>query len=707
MGLKFSRTLKITHNFRIDSMKNIALILLVLTLGLAACGNETPNTPGELTASPVSETPSPAEALASEVTPVATGVKVVMVTITSTPKPTTAPTRTATPKATPKPTATPTPAYEAVITGDLVNLRSGPDTGYMLVGEAVLSQTLQITGQNKDSSWWQVCCAAEDGGESWVLADLVETNIPAKNLARQLPIIEFPPEMTGVVVGGLINLRQGPGTQFEMVGEIPLGNTVSIVARNEDNTWWEVCCPTGKGQTSWIAPEFLVTNVSPDDALRRLLAANPTATPSPTPNAKPTAQAAAVSIGGIITGDLVNLRDGPGTRFNIVGAAVLSDTVQIIGKNKAGTWWQICCRENTTTPAWVINEFVEIDKAIDTSKLPVVTPEAAVASQTEISLPGAPNLPAVGSYAAPKSANPLTGLPLSADKRSLRPTVVCINNDPQARPQYGIGQADVMYEYLMEGYSITRYSGVFYGDSPTRIGPIRSARLINYYMAALYNAPLFCSGASDQVRFMLKNQAPFPYLDIDLDDPSNRRYSDSIGTDYRTRLNTSADYLARWKSDWEIEEAASIRGFTFGDLPDGGETATAIEIPYTKATGSQVRYEYTANGGRYLRYLDDDPHVDSDTGRQVAVENVLVQSVTHQVTDMVEDSLGNKGILLDLFEGGKAILFRDGKAFAGTWRSSLRGDMPHFFDQNGAEIPLKAGKTWISVVPNGFDVTYQ
>ncbi|NJN82194.1 MAG: DUF3048 domain-containing protein, partial [Caldilineaceae bacterium] len=48
----------------------------------------------------------------------------------------------------------------------------------------------------------------------------------------------------------------------------------------------------------------------------------------------------------------------------------------------------------------------------------------------------------------------------------------------------------------------------------TRVGPVRSARLINYYMGALYDAGLTCSGASDAVRYSLKHEAPFPYMDI-------------------------------------------------------------------------------------------------------------------------------------------------------------------------------------------------
>lgn len=573
-------------------MKKLTLILAIAILGLSAWGANIAAV-GPLPAPTQTATPKPARASAT---------------------PTAKPAR-----ATATLTATAKLLPMATVKDDLVNLRSGPGSSYDLLGQAVLSDTLQIIGRTAESDWWQVCCTADDES-AWVKAEFVQTDQPAQKLAA-VPVVEA------------------------------------------------------------VKPTAAATQIAP----------------APT--------TPAITITGVISADLVNLRSGPGTQFEIVGSVTLSQTVQIIGKNDEGKWWQVYPPTGKANPAWIIREFVVVDKKAPTDKLPVV--EVKAVAPAEISLPGAPALPKQGTYSPPATLNPLTGLPLAAGLKKQRPVVVCINNDPVARPQYGISQADVMYEYFMEGYSITRFSGIFYGDSPARIGPVRSARLINYYLGALYNAPLFCSGASDQVRYMLKNQSPFPYLDIDLDDPNNRHFSDSIGTDYRTRLNTSGPYLQSWKQDWEIEEPANVRGFTFGDLPAGGQPAAEIAIAYTKATGANVSYTYNEATGNYRRFMGDEAHLDANTGKQVAVENVIIQMVTHQQTDMVEDKLGNKGILLDLFEGNQAILLRDGKAFTGTWQSAQRGDTPHFYDEAGAEIPLKPGRTWISVAPEKLKIMYQ
>jgi hypothetical protein len=157
---------------------------------------------------------------------------------------------------------------------------------------------------------------------------------------------------------------------------------------------------------------------------------------------------------------------------------------------------------------------------------------------------------------------------------------------------------------------------------------------------------------------------------------------------------------------WREERPPAIRGFTFGPLPAGGVPAQTIAIPYPTATGSNVTYRYDPASNRYLRYQGDVPHTDGNTGVQLALDNVIIQYIPHRETDIIEDKLGGISIRINLFGANRAILFRDGLAFEGSWQSSSRGDMPHFFDQNGAEIPLKPGKTWISVVPASFEITF-
>src|SRR4051812_29309370 len=63
--------------------------------------------------------------------------------------------------------------------------------------------------------------------------------------------------------------------------------------------------------------------------------------------------------------------------------------------------------------------------------------------------------------AAPANVYPLTGLPIVDPAKAARPAVsIKIENEPPARPQSGLQEADVVYETLIEGGD-TRFVAVF------------------------------------------------------------------------------------------------------------------------------------------------------------------------------------------------------------------------------------------------------
>jgi hypothetical protein len=85
--------------------------------------------------------------------------------------------------------------------------------------------------------------------------------------------------------------------------------------------------------------------------------------------------------------------------------------------------------------------------------------------------------------------NPLTGLP-AADPALLdrRPLAIKISNYPRdIRPQYGLNEADVVFEYYIE-WGYTRFIGIFYGNDATQIGPVRSGRYFDEHITRMYQA---------------------------------------------------------------------------------------------------------------------------------------------------------------------------------------------------------------------------
>lgn len=292
------------------------------------------------------------------------------------------------------------------------------------------------------------------------------------------------------------------------------------------------------------------------------------------------------------------------------------------------------------------------------------------------------------------NVNPLTGL--KVDDPSVlnrRPLLVRIGNDPVARDvQAGLSQADVVYEEIMDGWGVTRYTAVYLSESPKVIRPIRSARLINIQLALQYDGALAHSGASDKIRWRI-SQAPF----VDLDEffhPDPYTYGQG---DWRTRLYTTGPRLRDYLERAGLEEDVDLPGWHFdATSPKNGTPAEEVYIPYPNGA---VTWRYNADTGLYERFIDGTRDVDANTGESIAVANVIGFYVEHRKTDIVEDSLGSTAIDIAMLGEGPLQLFRDGVMVEGVWRRDGASQLTQFYDQAGTPLPLKPGQSWVEVLP--------
>jgi hypothetical protein len=82
-----------------------------------------------------------------------------------------------------------------------------------------------------------------------------------------------------VVTSPQINVRTGPGTEYDWAGQVNRGTELAIVARNNAGDWLQVCCVDG--QSVWIAG-WLVDTQGPVEAVA-VAADVPPPPPPPTP----------------------------------------------------------------------------------------------------------------------------------------------------------------------------------------------------------------------------------------------------------------------------------------------------------------------------------------------------------------------------------------------------------------------------------------
>jgi hypothetical protein len=298
----------------------------------------------------------------------------------------------------------------------------------------------------------------------------------------------------------------------------------------------------------------------------------------------------------------------------------------------------------------------------------------------------------------PENENPLTGL-LVDDPAVLRrrPVHVRVGNDPGARPQVGLNEADLVYEEVVEWW-VTRFTAVFLSRAPEMVAPIRSARLINTQLTQQFDAALINSGGSDGVRWEL-SQLPI----VNLDEyfwPQPYFYRENQGWQTRLAVNLVSAY--RLMEREEMSAAVPLRGFVFSDEPMGGDPVQTISIPYPKQT-SRTEWRYDPGSGRYLRWVSGEPLVDFADNQQISAANVVIYYAEHMPTEIVEDSNGATSIRIIVNGEGRARICRDGVVIEGLWRTDGT-QTPEFVFPNGQPIPLKHGNSWIEVVPNDYEV---
>ncbi|MDH7487606.1 MAG: SH3 domain-containing protein [Anaerolineae bacterium] len=59
----------------------------------------------------------------------------------------------------------------------------------------------------------------------------------------------------------------------------------------------------------------------------------------------------------VVTSDRVNVRSGPGTSYPRVGQVTQGQRLDIVGKNPAGDWWQVCCVNGQQV--WITGNLVQ------------------------------------------------------------------------------------------------------------------------------------------------------------------------------------------------------------------------------------------------------------------------------------------------------------------------------------------------------------
>ncbi|MFQ5421959.1 MAG: DUF3048 domain-containing protein, partial [Anaerolineae bacterium] len=298
--------------------------------------------------------------------------------------------------------------------------------------------------------------------------------------------------------------------------------------------------------------------------------------------------------------------------------------------------------------------------------------------------------------------SPFTG-ELAAEPANLqrRPLAIKISNSPAqwVRPQSGLSQADLVFEHYAEG--ATRFTAIFHSQTPPKLGPVRSARLIDLELPIMYDAALGFSGAHEYTRLLLEDSELKPRLIRNFEEGYYRTGEDKPWEHTFYAIPETLWQTLANKGQNRPPNPSNVMPFA-EQTPPGGETAVSVEVGYWRTV---VNWEYDDENGRYLRWADGEPHTDANNGEQISAANVVVLYAPHV---FIEDVCvyAKEGVCevypmeIQLWDEGAAVLFRDGSAYPARWQRWGIHDMLTLVDDAGNPLPFQIGPTWFQILPS-------
>ncbi len=355
-------------------------------------------------------------------------------------------------------------------------------------------------------------------------------------------------------------------------------------------------------------------------------------------------------------------------------------------------------RELASTAAIVIAAFASVGALKLATDASGAGATAAPASPTAVTVSSSPPRPSVSPTSVPKAlaVAPLTGLPFTGAPP--RAVAIMVDNSADAVPQSGLDRADIVIEALVEG-GITRFMAIYQSQEAT-VEPVRSARTPFLHWALEYDA-LFAHvgraetpGAADSGAQI----ALWHIADLDFEggpNPASNAFSRDPGRAAPHNVVTRTGDLRAAAIGRDYRPAQPATPWLFAGAPGGdsrGQPATRIDLRFGTLSSFAVSWQWEAVRGVYLRSQAGRAHSDAVTGRQLEAANVIVLHAPATIAD------ANGHVLIDLVGEGKAEILTSGRHIQATWRKPSSNGRTRFYGENGAEVVLTAGATWIEVV---------
>ena len=289
----------------------------------------------------------------------------------------------------------------------------------------------------------------------------------------------------------------------------------------------------------------------------------------------------------------------------------------------------------------------------------------------------------------PTSIAPLTGLPGPTGVVDRRGAVtVKIGNTAQARPQYGLEQADVVYEEVVEG-GITRLAAVFQSQAPDRVGPVRSVRLTDQAIVWPIRGVFAYSGGNP---LAVASIGTAPVTPVDESGAGAAMFRDPE-RQAPHNLYARVDELYRRGDD---PPPSPLFAYRDPSAASAGDPVSSVRVGFQ--VGYDTTWSWDPASSLWRRSIFGAPDLDP-SGDQLSTANVVVMSVRYL------GGPGSDNAEAVLTGDGPVTVFSDGKATRGTWVRPDKARPALLVDGNQRPIQLTPGRTWVELPDVGYRVT--
>ena len=327
------------------------------------------------------------------------------------------------------------------------------------------------------------------------------------------------------------------------------------------------------------------------------------------------------------------------------------------------------------------------------------SPEQSGESASPSSVGGSAEI-ATSSSEAPVSnpagnVSPTIGL---AGNTEYRPVIVQIDNESTGRPQFGIQAADIVYETMIEGVD-TRLTALYNDTLPEKVGPVRSSRVYHQLIQNEWDAIFIHDGGPYVAGFT----ESYIYSDenggnIKVRVDGTKRAEDDIL--WHKSVGIAYANVQKAEDKYNYQRTQRNPAFQFDVNVDYSKYSDVekVNIPFISSL-DHVEYRYDSASDKFIRYFYGDPFIDAETNKAIETQNVIVQYVT-------DEELPNEGgrIVLGMLGSGKAEFFVGGKHMTGTWEKSGIKDATIYKLDDGSDLVLKPGNTWVEIQPDSKNI---